>query len=160
VSVECHEQLRGIRSSAKLSYWRCCAWNSDIRQSLDENIQASLVSMHLTRPSLSPVSHFSFQPAILFLPFVFFHHTSISLSFVLEDTKRQYYLLANPLSLGPSSDGTGPRHAMIEQGIQPTRIDPNMLTSTTFDHACRQTVTGDHVSNELQDLMVRYKPPK
>jgi hypothetical protein len=48
--VECHERLRGIRSSAKLSYWRCCAWNSDIGQSPNENIQASLVSIHLTGP--------------------------------------------------------------------------------------------------------------
>jgi hypothetical protein len=35
-----------------------------------------------------------------------------------------------------------------------------MPTSTKFEHACRQTVTEDHVSNELQDLMVRYKLPK
>jgi len=120
--VECHERLRGIRSSAKLSYWRCCAWNSDIRQSLNENIQASLMSIHLTRPSLSPLSHFSFQPAILLL-FIISHHTSILLPFVLEDTKRQYYLLANPLSPGPSSDGTRPRHTMVEQGIRLAQVD-------------------------------------
>lgn len=128
-------------------------------KSLNENIQASLVSIHLTAPSLSPVSHFSFQPTILLL-FVISNHTSILLPFVLEDTKRQYYLLANHLSPGPSSDGTGPRHAMVKQGIRLAQIDPNMPTSTKFEHACRQTVTEDQVSNELQDLMVRYKPPK
>lgn len=158
--MECHERLRGIRSSAKLSYWRCCAWNSDIRQSLNENIQASLVSIHLTGPSLSPLSHFSFQPAILLLLFIISHHTSILLPFDLEDAKRQYYLLTNPLSPGPSSDGTGPRHAMVEQGIRLAQINSNMPTSTKFEHACRQTVTEDQASNELQDLMVRYKPPK
>jgi hypothetical protein len=158
--VKCHERLRGIRSSAKLLYWRCCAWNSDIRQSLNENIQASLGSIHFTRPGLSPASYFPFQLTILFLLFFFFHHSSILLPFVLEDTARQYYLLANPLSPGPSSDGTGPRHAMVEQGIRLAQIDPNMPTSTKFEHACRQTVTEDHVSNELQDLMVRYKLPK
>jgi hypothetical protein len=106
------------------------------------------------------VSHFSFQPAIFFLLFVFFHHTSTLLPFVLEDTKRQYYLLANPLSPGPSSDGTGSRHAMVEQGIRLAQIDPNMPTSTKFEHAWRQAVTEDHVSNKWQDLMVRYKSPK
>src|ERR1700733_3383821 len=89
-----------------------------------------------------------------------FRHTSILLSFVLGDTTCQYYLLANPLSPGPSSDGTGPRHVMVEQGIRLAQIDPNMLTSTKFEHAYRQTVTEDHVSNELQDLMVRYRLPR
>ena len=89
-----------------------------------------------------------------------FHHTSILLSFVLEDTTRQYYLLANPLSPGPSSDGAGSRHVMVEQGIRLAQIDSNMPTSTKFEHAYRQTVTEDHVSNELQDLMVRYRLPR
>ena len=49
---------------------------------------------------------------------------------------------------------------MVEQGIRLAQIDPNMPTSTKFEHAYRQTVTEDHVSNELQDLMVRYSLPK
>ena len=49
---------------------------------------------------------------------------------------------------------------MVEQGIRLAQIDPNMLTSTKFEHAYRQTVTEDHVSNELQDLMVRYRLPR
>jgi hypothetical protein len=35
-----------------------------------------------------------------------------------------------------------------------------MPTSTKFERAYRQTVTEDHVSNELQDLMVRYRLPR
>src|SRR2546423_10048226 len=50
--------LGASEASAKLSYWRCCAWNSDIRQSLNENIQASLVSIHLQGPTLSPPEPF------------------------------------------------------------------------------------------------------
>jgi len=49
---------------------------------------------------------------------------------------------------------------MVEQGIRLAQINPNMPTSTKFEHACWQTVTEGYASNELQDLMVRYKPPK
>jgi hypothetical protein len=69
---------------------------------------------------------------------------------------RQYYLLANPLSPGPSSDGTGPRHAMVEQGIRLAQIKPTCRLPMKLEQACRQTVTEDSVSNELQDLMVRH----
>jgi hypothetical protein len=69
---------------------------------------------------------------------------------------RRYYLLANPLSPGPSSGGTGPRPAMVEQGKWLAQIEPTCRLLLKLEQACWQTVTEDSVSYELQDLMVRH----
>ena len=45
---------------------------------------------------------------------------------------------------------------MVEQGIRLAQIDSTCRLLAKLVHAYRQTVTEDFVSNELQDLMVRY----
>jgi hypothetical protein len=45
---------------------------------------------------------------------------------------------------------------MVEQGIQLAQIKSACRLPMKLEQACRQTVTEDSVSNELQDLMVRH----